>query len=150
MYIFPCLCVWEGCIIILLAHGQELASMQRKPTPASPSRLGDREDFVTDFLQQCYIYTVERNELFQNISSCGPNISRFTSSWQICISRDLEWFTPISMGWQICPQFIWQAKKWYATVRDDSFCVSAAWRLLLCLVLIILSIESEYFTGSLT
>ena len=98
----------------------------QNPHRPTPSCLGDREDFVTDFMLQCYIYTVERNELFQKISSCGSNISRFTSSWQICISRDFEWLTHISMGWQICPQFIWQAKKWYTTVRDDSFCVSAA------------------------
>ena len=27
MYIFPWLCVWECCIIILLAHGHDLASV---------------------------------------------------------------------------------------------------------------------------
>ena len=74
------------------------------------------------FMLQCYIYTVERR-LVQKNSSCGPIISRLTSSRQICISHDIKWCTNVNMGRQICPQFIWKARKLYATVRDDSFCV---------------------------
>ena len=37
-YNFPWFCVWEGCFIILLAHGECLGQFWLTPTPASSTR----------------------------------------------------------------------------------------------------------------
>ena len=67
-------------------------SLYTRPITPREKRICHQCKVVEDkfhFMLQCYIYTVERDDLLKK-SSCGSIASRFTSGRQICISHDLK------------------------------------------------------------
>ena len=70
------------------------------------------------FMLQCYRYTWERRFVIK-IQAVGPLFEDLLSVDKLAYLMTSN----INIGRQICPQFIRKARKLYATVRDDTFCI---------------------------